>query len=91
MCSIISGILASVLPNLLSLWLYQISKAKPPVDFVRYFYISEGLKFAALALLVSAFLLWPGLQVTKFFTAFLLCEFARLFFNAYQLKRTAIK
>lgn len=91
MSSIICGILASVLPNLLFYRLYATSRVKTPVQFIRFLYLNEGIKFAVLALLVSAFLLWPGLQVKQFFAAFVLCELVRLFFNALQLKRTTLK
>lgn len=91
MSSIIIGILASVLPNLLFYWLYRLSKARTPLWFVRFLYINEGLKFAALALLVSAFLLWPNLQKVNFFMAFLFSELARLLWQFFQLSRTNIK
>lgn len=91
MFSIIMGILASVFPNLLFVWLYNRSKARAPNRFVKLFYISEGIKFGVLALLVSACLQWPDLQVIKFFIAFLLAEFARLFWQFIFLSRTSIK
>lgn len=91
MSSIILGMLASVLPNLLQYRLYTIIKDKVPNRFIKFFYLSEGVKFAALALLVSAFLQWPNLHIVKFFTAFLLSEMARLLFQFFKLKRTAIK
>ncbi|HSX20674.1 MAG TPA: ATP synthase subunit I, partial [Gammaproteobacteria bacterium] len=83
------GILASVLPNLVFRWLYYLPKAKEPHKFIRLFYLNEGLKFASLALLVSAFLLWPKLQVSKFFAAFVLSELLRVFYQAYALTRTS--
>lgn len=91
MFSIIVGILASVFPNLLFVWLYNKAKASAPDRFVKLFYLNEGIKFGVLALLVSACLQWPGLQVVKFFSAFLLAEFARLSLQFFFLSRKAIK
>lgn len=87
MYSIIFGTLASVLPNLLFAWLYFRSTVNRPVQFMRLVYLYEGLKFAILAAVFSVCLRWPDLQVTKFFTAFLLCELFRFVFIKYKLAR----
>ena len=91
MFSIILGILASVLPNLLFYWFYIFIKAKTPIWFVRFFYLNEGIKFAVLALLVSAFFQWQNLHFIEFFIAFLLCELARLLFQSFYFKGATLK
>ena len=91
MYSIIAGILASVLPNLFFAWLYFGRAAKTPQDFIRGFYLGEGLKYAGLVFLLSVFLQLPGLHVVKFFSAFLLSEMTRLFYQFFKLARTTAK
>lgn len=78
MSSIILGTLASVLPNLLFFKLYFYLQTTTPAQFIKVVYLCEVLKFAGMALSISAFLQWPGLQIVKFFSAFLLFEVVRL-------------
>jgi ATP synthase protein I len=88
MFSIIAGILASVLPNLIFVWLYFWRGSNKPQEIVKGFYWGEVLKFAALVLLLSIFLQLPQLNVLRFFSAFLLSEMTRLFYQFFMLART---
>lgn len=91
MFSILIGILASVLPNLLFVWLYKKSLALAPDKFLKILYISEGLKFAGLALLLSICLQWSGLQVKHFILAFVGAEIMRAFYGVYLFARKIAK
>lgn len=88
MSSIMLGVLASILPSFISVWLYSMRSDRNPTQLVRYFYLIEGLKFAGLAFLVSVFLQWPDLHIIKFFSAFVLSEMMRLFYQFFKLVRT---
>lgn len=87
MFSIIAGILASVLPNLIFVWLY-FRRANAPQEIVKGFYWGEALKFVVLVLLISFFLQLPQLDVLIFFSAFLLSEMTRLFYQFFMITRT---
>lgn len=87
MFSILFGVLASVLPNLLFYWLYKLAQVQQPNKFIKKIYLSGGLKFAATAILQSAALQWPGLQPAKFFIALMATEFLRFVFVRYVLAR----
>ncbi len=88
MFSIIAGILASILPNLIFVWLYFWRGSKAPRKIIKGFYWGEALKFAVLVLLLSVFLQIPQLDVLRFFSAFLLSEMTRLFYQFFLLART---
>jgi len=88
MFSIIAGILASVLPNLIFAWLYFCRGSNAPREIIKGFYWGEALKFVVLVLLLSVFLQLPHLDVLRFFSAFLLSEMTRLFYQFFMLART---
>lgn len=90
MLSIIVGILASVLPNVLFALLY-FKHSKAPHEIVRCFYWAEIFKFVALVLLLSIFLQLPNLSVPRFFSAFLLSEMTLLFYKFFILTRTTTR
>ena len=89
MFSIIAGILASVLPNLIFVWLcFRRGTTSAPQKILRGFYLAEVLKFAMLGLLLSVLLQLPNLNVPGFFLAFVLSEMTRLFYQFFILART---
>lgn len=91
MFSIMAGILASVLPNLIFVWLYFRRGSNIPQEIVKGFYWGEVLKFVILVLLLSVFLQLPQLDVLRFFSAFLLSEMTRLFYQFFMLARATAK
>ena len=90
MFSILLGVLASILPNLVFVWLYKLSTTRAPERFIKSLYISEGIKFAGMALLQCAFLQWPGLQIERYFGAFVCAELIRLFYIYAYARKTAL-
>ncbi len=88
MFSIMAGILASVLPNLTFVWRCFRPGTGVPQTILRGFYLAEVLKFAMLALLMVLFLQLPRLNVPVFFSAFVLSEITRLFYQFFILART---
>ena len=88
MLSIISGVLASVLPNAIFVWLYFGRNSTKPKEIVKGFYWGEVLKFLSLVLLFGIFLQLPHLNVRVFFLAFVLSEMTRLFYQFFMLART---
>ncbi len=93
MFSIMLGMLASVLPNLLFYKLFFYRTTAKPKSFLRFVFFSEGLKFVGLALLLSVFLRLPNIQVKNFFAAFLIFELARIMYYFFWLatKRVVIR
>lgn len=88
MLSAMFGLLASILPNLVFGWLCSFHKDKTPSLFIKFFYLNECLKFAVFVIVFSTFLLWLNLNVKVFFVAFVLSEFARLFYQFFKLSWT---
>jgi len=91
MFSIMAGILASVLPNLIFVWLYFWRGTNAPQEIIKGFYWGEALKFLVLVLLLSVFLQLPQLDVLRFFSAFLLSEMTRLLYQFFRLARTTVQ
>ncbi len=91
MFSILIGILASALPNLLSFYLCKRVLGMAPSKFLNTLYVSEVLKFAGLALLFSICLQWPCLHVKHFILAFVCTEVLRAFLGVSLLARNLIK
>lgn len=91
MFSIIAGILASVLPNLIFVRLYFWRGTNVPQEIVKGFYWGEALKFVVLVLLLSILLQLPQLDMLRFFSAFLLSEMTRLLYQFFRLARTTAK
>jgi F0F1-type ATP synthase assembly protein I len=83
-----AGILASVLPNLIFVWLYFWRGSNTPRAIVKSFYWGEVLKVVVMVFLLSILLQLPQIDVLRFFSAFLLSEMTRLFYQFFRLART---
>lgn len=78
MWSVVLGIAASVVPNLIFKHVFFSAQSCTPKQAVNSFYFGAALKFVGLILLFSLFLNLPNVQPTIIFWAFLFAEVARL-------------
>lgn len=77
MISVLLGVVASFLPYFAFRFVFFSSDVTAPQKIIKGLYWAAVLKFSLLALICSLALIWPKLQVVKFFLAFLLSGLIR--------------
>lgn len=83
--SVMLGVIASVVPNLVFRGLVFRNVARTPKQVVRSFYVGEALKIVSLVALFCVILNYTTISSTMFFLAFLSSEIGRWLLNCYRL------
>jgi F0F1-type ATP synthase assembly protein I len=85
--SIILGIVASAVPNLLFRRVFFRHTVQTPQQIVRLFYWGAVFKFVGFVLLFCLILQWPSLQTKMFFVSFVATQIGLWLINWFGLRR----